>query len=104
MSAGRFTGENDAVDVDAVGLGLRHGEAQRAESVLDRGGSEGDAGHAVLDVHYVPAHFEPGQEVHRGGFFGAAYPAAAVKVNYGGMRSGVAALIDVELRLIAGRG
>ena len=62
MPAGRFTAEDDLVDVDVVVLGLTDDETEGALRVFHRRRRQRHAGHPVFDVHHVPAHFEPRHE------------------------------------------
>ena len=104
MAARRLAGHDDLVDVHVVVLRLGRDEPQRAQRVLHAGRRGRHAGHPVFDVHHVPAHFQPRHDGHERLFLGPANPSAAVIEDERGLRRGhVAATIDVELRLEAGR-
>src|SRR5215471_7095642 len=104
MTAGRFSGYDDPVEVDVVLFGVIADEPKRAEAILNCGGSKRDLTEPVLDVHHVPAHFEPGKNRRQRPFFCARDPESAMDVHERRLwRGHSSAHVDVEFDVDAAR-
>src|ERR1700687_6512171 len=58
MSARGVTGQDDAIDVDVVLLGIPHRPTKSAPTVLHGCGRERNVSHAVFNVDDIPAHLQ----------------------------------------------
>src|ERR1700690_528859 len=81
MPARGVTGQDDAIDVDVVLLGIPHRPTQSATAVLHGCGSERNASHAVFNVDDIPAHFQKRQKEKGGAGAIAEDPSTAVVID-----------------------
>ena len=101
MSASGFTGHNDSIDIDHVGLRLSGEIAQGAEAIFDCRRCRRDAREAVLDVDDVPPHLHPRKDLRHRAFLVARGPEASVEVHHRRLRRCRATpVVDIQLRLV----
>src|SRR6266496_23839 len=81
MPARGVTGQDDAIDVDVVLLGIPHRPTQSATAVLHGCWRERNVSHAVFNVDDIPAHLQIRQKEKCGASAIAEDPSTAVVID-----------------------